>query len=189
MNRPTPINQGRKLGRKLSKYEQLAAQNKRLQQQVSQLALQQQKTAYQLDVAIQVLNIVVAEVTAESSVDFNARVIEIRSQIPLFAIRQQAASSERMIVNGQPKDIWFWDRAPGAISYRYRFITAPIRTQDGKTLPGRPLEWRVTTENMVENPDGYPSIQVFPNYDSVSAEELPESEKAAGETPGPRPVS
>ena len=178
MKQPIPIRAGIKQQRKPTKFEALANEIGRLNSAVGSIQLQLQKSNYQLDVAIQVLNLVVSEVTAKTTINFEERVKAIRSEIPIFAVRQKASAGEAMIVNGKPKDVWFWDRAPGASSYRYRFITEAQRTEGGKMLPGKPLDWVIGESNVIENPQGYPSIQVFPVYAPMIPETAPESDPA-----------
>ena len=65
MKQPIPIRAGMKQQRKPTKFEALANEIGRLNSAVGSIQLQLQKSNYQLDVAIQVLNLVVSEVTAE----------------------------------------------------------------------------------------------------------------------------
>ena len=174
MKQPIPIRKGMRQARKLTRSEAQSNEIARLNSLGSSLQLQLQKSNYQLDVAVQVLNVVVSEIAAQAGVSFEDRVKAIRSEIPIFAVRQKASPREAMVVNGKPKDVWFWDRAPGASGYRYRFITEATRTEGGQEVPGKPLKWNVIGNNVIENPDGYPSIQVFPIYAPMIPEKAPE---------------
>ena len=169
MKHPIPIRKGMRQMPKPTKFEALANEIGRLNSSISSLQLQLQKSNYQLDVAIQVLNVVVSETTEKAGISFEERVKAIRSEIPIFAVRQKASPREAMIVNGKPKDVWFWDRAPGASGYRYRFITEATRTEGGQEVPGKmwekPLKWTSSTDQrhresgrISEHP-GFPDLQ------------------------------
>ena len=153
MKHPIPIRKRMRQMPKPTKFEALANEIGRLNSSISSLQLQLQKSNYQLDVAIQVLNVVVSEFRSDNGITFEERVKAIRSEIPIFAVRQKASAGEAMIVNGKPKDVWFWDRAPGASCYRYRFITEATRTEGGQEVPGKPLQVeRHRRTNVIENP-------------------------------------